>query len=180
MNIIPGKTPCLRCVRLDSSDARNTMTCETAGVLNAVPFIIGSLQAAEAIKILVGSDAINRDLIAIDVWYGSFNHFKVGSRADCPACLGKYEYLDARFGMKTTSLCGQNSIQILNPGLKEISFEKLAKDLGPIAEVRYSKFMLRFSVDKYELAVFPDGRAIVKNTSDEAIARGLYSKYIGA
>jgi molybdopterin-synthase adenylyltransferase len=180
MNIIPGKSPCLRCVRLDSSDAKNTMTCETAGVLSAAPFIIGSLQTVEAIKILIGSEALNRDLVAIDIWEGSFNHFKINSRADCPACLGHYEYLDAKFGMKTTSLCGQNSIQILNPSAREISFEKLAKDLSPIVEVRYNKFMLRFTVDTYEIVVFSDGRAIVKNTDDESVARGLYAKYLGA
>jgi molybdopterin/thiamine biosynthesis adenylyltransferase len=180
MDIIPGETPCLRCVRLDSSDGRNTLTCETAGVLNSVPFVIGSLQAAEAIKILIGSKDFNRDLIAIDVWENSYNSFKVRKRDDCPACMGKYEYLDARFGMKTTSLCGQNSVQILNPGLKEISFEKLAKDLSPIASVRYNKFMLRFSIGENEIVVFPDGRAIVKNTNDESVARGLYAKYIGA
>jgi len=39
--------------------------------------------------------------------------------------------------------------------------------------------MLRFAVDDYEMVVFPDGRAIVKNTDDESLARGLYAKYVG-
>ncbi len=179
MNIIPGKTPCLRCLHLDSYETR-TLTCETAGVLNAVPFIIGSLQSSEAIKILVGSDAVSRDLLSIDVWEWKFRRFKVGTRPDCPACQGKFEYLDARFGMKTTLLCGQQSVQVINPNVKNVSLDKLAKDLSPVGDVNCSKFMLRFTVDAHEMVVFPDGRAIVKNTNDEAIARGLYSKYIGA
>ena len=40
--------------------------------------------------------------------------------------------------------------------------------------------MMRFVVGSQEIVVFPDGRAIVKNTSDQSYARGLYSKYIGA
>jgi adenylyltransferase/sulfurtransferase len=179
MNIIPGRTPCLRCVHLDSDETR-TLTCETAGVLNTVPFIIGSLQSSEAIKMLVGSDAVSRDLLSIDVWEGKFKRLKIGTRPDCPACQGNYEYLDARFGMKTTLLCGQRSIQVINPNVGGLSFDRLAKDLSSVGKVSYNKFMLRFTVDAHEMVVFPDGRAIVKNTNDESVARGLYSKYIGA
>jgi adenylyltransferase/sulfurtransferase len=179
MNIVPGETPCLRCVRLDTDETR-TLTCETAGVLNSVPFVIGSLQSSEAIKILVGSDAVSRDLISIDVWEGKFKRLKIGTRPDCPSCRGNYEYLDARFGMKTTLLCGQRSIQVINPNVGGLSFDRLARDLSSVAKVSYNKFMLRFIVDDHEMVVFPDGRAIVKNTNDESIARGLYSKYIGA
>ena len=35
------------------------------------------------------------------------------------------------------------------------------------------------SADPYELTVFPDGRAIVKGTSDTGIARSLYARYVG-
>jgi molybdopterin/thiamine biosynthesis adenylyltransferase len=180
MNILPGRSACLRCVRFDSDQGARTMTCETAGVLNSAPFIVGSMQSAEAIKILIGSDSVSRDLVAFDVWEGKFNRFKVGTRADCPACQGNYEYLNARFEMKTTLLCGQQSVQVIKPNAGEVSFEKLASDLSPLGVVSYNKFMLRFIVEPHEMVVFPDGRAIIKNTSDESVARGLYSKYIGA
>lgn len=180
MNVIPGQTPCIRCIRLDSSDETRALTCETAGVLNSVPFIIGSLQSAEAIKILVGSASVSKDLVSVDVWEGRFHRFKIGTRPDCPACQGKYEFLDAKFGIKTTRLCGQHSIQITSPNAGKISFDRLAKDLSPIGKVSYNKFMLTFLVDKHEMVVFPDGRAIIKNTDDESVAKGLYSKYIGA
>jgi len=179
MNIIPGQTPCLRCVHPEVPDGARMLTCETAGVLSAAPFIIGSLQSAEAIKILVGSDSVNRDLVMINVWEGKFSRFKIGRRDDCPACRGKYEFLEARFGTKTTSLCGQNAVQVLNPAVGEVSFDSLAAHLKPLGEVSYNEFMLRFVVDSHEMVIFPDGRAIVKNTNDESLARGLYAKYIG-
>ena len=124
MNIIPNETPCLRCMWHGTTERGLAMTCDTAGVIAPAPFIIGSLQSTEAIKILIGVENINRDLISIDVWAGDFKHFKIARSSDCPSCQGKYEFLDAQFGTKTTSLCGQNAVQVLNPGLKDISFKQ--------------------------------------------------------
>jgi adenylyltransferase/sulfurtransferase len=156
------------------------MTCDTAGVIAPAPFIIGSLQSTEAIKILIGAENINRDLISIDVWTGDFKHFKIARGSDCPSCQGKYEFLDAQFGTRTTSLCGQNAVQVLNPGLKDISFKQLEARLKTVGKVNYNEFMLDFMVEGKEMVIFPDGRAIVKNTADESLARGLYTKFIGA
>jgi len=39
--------------------------------------------------------------------------------------------------------------------------------------------MLRFRIDSYKLTVFPDGRTIIKGTTDEAVARTLYARYVG-
>ena len=78
MTIIPGETACFRCIFPVLPDAGTTPTCETAGVVGTVPAIVGALQATEAIKILVGAEDINRELITIDVWTGSFDHLKVG------------------------------------------------------------------------------------------------------
>ena len=180
MNIIPRETPCFRCLQASPISRGIALTCDTAGVISPAPFIIGSLQTTEAMKILVGAKETNRDLIMIDAWKDEFNHFKISRRADCPACRGEYQFLEARFGTRTTSLCGQNAVQVLNPEVREVSFETLAKHLGPLGEVNYNEFMFRFRVDNHEMVIFPDGRAIVKNTDDEVMARGLYAKYIGA
>lgn len=179
MNIIPEETPCFRCLQTSPTARGIALTCDTAGVISPAPFIIGSLQTAEAMKILVGAGEINRDLIVIDVWKGEFSHLKLSRHADCPACHGKYEFLEARFGTRTTSLCGQNAVQVLNPEASGVSLERLARHLSPLGKVNYNQFLLRFRVDDQEMVIFPDGRAIVKNTNDEALARGLYAKYIG-
>lgn len=180
MTIIPGKTPCLRCIWNNPSGHGLALTCDTAGVIASAPFIIGSFQAAEALKILVGEDNINQGLTMIDVWNGTFNHLKGAHRDDCPSCQGKFEFLETRFGTRTTSLCGQNAVQVLNPGAKKISFSELAVRLEQVGKVSYNEFMFNFAVDSKEMVIFPDGRAIIKNTADESLARGLYAKYIGA
>ena len=45
--------------------------------------------------------------------------------------------------------------------------------------MRTNEYALRFFIAPYEMTVFPDGRAIIKGTSDAGIARSLYAKYVG-
>ena len=179
MTIIPHETPCFRCFIANSPRRGIIQTCDTAGVISPIPFIIGSLQTAEAMKILVGAGDINRELITIDVWKGTFNRLKISPRRDCPACQGKYEFLEGKFERRTTILCGQNAVQISNPDIGRLSFKELAAHLKPAGEVSYNEFMLRFLTDTDEMVIFPDGRVIVKYTNDESLARALYAKYIG-
>ncbi|MFC2047578.1 ThiF family adenylyltransferase [Chloroflexota bacterium] len=170
MNIIPGETACFRCLLPEILGRGMILTCDTAGVIGPAPFITGSLQSAEAMKILIGVESISRDIVLIDAWQGTFNRVKISSRTDCPSCQGKFEFLEAKFGTRAASLCGQNAVQVLNPETKGVSFESLATQLRSIGEVSYNEFILRFKVDNYEIVVFPDGRAIIKNTNDESLA----------
>jgi len=180
MNIIPGKTACLRCLSANPPGGGLSLTCDTAGIVNSVPFIIGSMQAAEAIKMLVGAgDDLSSHLTVVDVWQNNFDRLEVHPRHDCPACGGKYEFLDGKSGVKATQLCGQNAVQVTNTSIEEISFEELSGRLKPLVEVSYNEYMLCFTVGDNEVVVFPDGRAIIKNTADESFARGLYANYIG-
>lgn len=179
MTIIPGKTPCLRCLHPNLSKSETILTCETAGVIGTIPSVIGSLQATEAIKILVGSAEVNKKLTIVDVWEGTFRSLKVAPREDCHACHGKYEFLENRFEMKITPFCGQSrAMQVINTKIREIALDDLAVRLQKLGDVSKSEFVLTFTTGKYEMLVFPDGRAIIKNTIDESLARALYLKYV--
>jgi len=178
MNIIPGKTPCFRCIFPSLPVPGVIPTCDTAGVIGPTPFIIGSLQATEAVKILIGSQEINRDIIFIDVWEDTFQQFKVSHRRDCPTCQGNYEFLQAKLGIRTTILCGQNSVQVLDPKVESLSLKKLATHLKSSGEVSHGESTLSFKVDKHDIVIFPDGRIILTNSLDESLARELYVKYI--
>lgn len=180
MNIIPGKTPCFRCLKPILSPSGSTPTCETAGIVGTIPAIIGSIQATEAMKILIGAEEINREIIAINVWSGTFDHIEIKHSESCPACSGVYEFLEAKFAIKTTSLCGQNrAVQVVNPKVKAIALDKLVAHLRGVSNIRQNEYMLRFDdVDDHEITLFPDGRAIIKNITDEQQARKLYSRYV--
>ena len=179
LTVLPHETPCLRCISRYRSGP-TLLTCDTSGVISPAPVITASLQCVEAMKVITGAENINRDLITIDVWSGMFSRLKVKADKDCPACQGKYEFLDAKFGTKTTSLCGQNSVQVVSTKTTEVDFTELSQKLSRIGEVSFNDFMLSFTVDGRNMVIFPDGRAIIKNTSDESLGRSLYAKYIGA
>jgi molybdopterin/thiamine biosynthesis adenylyltransferase len=180
MTIVPGETPCLRCLSPVTPAPEAMLTCETGGVVGTVPAIIGSIQATEAMKLLIGEKKINRGVIMIDVWAGTFVTLHHKFDPHCPSCHGTYDYLAQRYEIKVTPLCGQTrSVQIVNTKVKNIILSDLAERLSRLGDVNYNEFMLQFSIDDYELFVFPDGRAIIKNTIDESVAKELYQKYIG-
>jgi len=178
MNIIPGEAPCFRCVFPSLPPPGVIPTCDIAGVIGPAPFIVGSIQSAEAIKILIGAKEINRHLVRIDVWQGKFDRFKISPHQDCPTCHGRYDFLQVKFGIRTTILCGQNSVQVLDPKVKGLSLKKLATHLKLLGEVRHKGSLVHFTVDGHEMVIFPDGRVILKNSFDESLVRELYIKYI--
>ncbi len=184
MTILPGQTPCLRCVFEAAPAPGEAATCETAGVLSPVVTIIASFQVAEAFKILTGQiDKISRDLIYIDVWDNIQRRIKIApllGKVDCPCCKHRrFEWLDGTHGATTTSLCGRNAVQVAHRSATKLNFEDLARHLEMLGAVSYNRFLLKFTAEDYEFTVFPDGRAIIKGTSDVDKARTLYAKYIG-
>jgi molybdopterin/thiamine biosynthesis adenylyltransferase len=189
MTIIPGETPCLRCVFEAAPNPGDVGTCETAGVLAPTVNIVASYQAAEALKLLSGNkDAVSRELLIVDVWENTNRRVKVaplaGRKGECPCCAKRiFEWLDGAHGTQTTTLCGRNAVQVSHRATGKLDFEQLAGVLRSSGTVSFNKFLLKFQLeekgDAYEFTVFPDGRAIIKGTSEPDKARALYAKYVG-
>jgi molybdopterin/thiamine biosynthesis adenylyltransferase len=178
LTIIPGKTPCFRCVSPTVPHKGVIPTCDTAGVIGPAPFIIGSFQAAEAMKLLLDRKAVNQDMLVIDLWENSFNRYKVSFRKGCPACRGDYEFLQPEMGIRSTVLCSQNAVQVQDPALAEVSLSELDRRLSRAGKTERDSNTLRFEVEGHELVIFPDGRGILRNSLDESLARKLYLKYV--
>lgn len=184
MTIIPGETPCLRCVFPDAPPPGTTPTCDAAGILSPIINVIASLQANEAIKILSGNrDAINPYLSVFELWDNRIHQVKLDSLKEsrrCPACEGKeFPWLDGERGSHSAVLCGRDAVQLSFPERERISLQRLAAELAEVGTVSSNRYLLRLSVDKYKITVFADGRAIVGGTEDIAEARTVYARYIG-
>lgn len=184
MTILPGETPCLRCVFEAAPAPGEAGTCETAGVLSPIVNIVASFQAAEAFKILTGRrDKINRELVYMDVWENVQRRIKIApllGKVDCPTCRRRrFEWLEGELGTHTTSLCGRNAVQVAHRSAERLNFEELARHLQTLCEVNYNRFLLKFDAEGHQFTVFPDGRAIIKGTDDVERARTLYAKYVG-
>ncbi len=184
MTVIPGKTPCLRCLIETAPPPGMTPTCETAGVLGPAVAVIASFEAVEALKILAGAwDALNTHLIMVDVWDWTFRQLKIAGlmgKIDCPCCKKReFEWLEGGQGSHTTTLCGRNAVQVAVRRQDALDFGELAGRLVGLGEVRRNAYMLRFATEGHEFTVFPDGRAIIKGTNDVVKARTLYAQFIG-
>jgi adenylyltransferase/sulfurtransferase len=180
--IIPGTTPCLKCFISELPGPGSTPTCDTIGVLGTAVNMVASIEVTEALKILLGKqDALIKKLIYIDVWYGTWSLFELKKdKNKCSVCDDRqFVFLEQKKGTRLASLCGQNAVQISPPATTGISFKDLASRLASSGEVSYNNYMLRFTIEPYEFTVFPNGRTIIKGTTDESMAKTLFSKYIG-
>lgn len=180
MNILPGETACLACI-FPTAPAGWVETCETAGILNTAANVAASIQVTEALKFLVGAKSqMRRTVIAWDLWANQHSEVSAATpRADCEVCSGQiFRHLRGE-GRPHITLCGRNSVQI-HERSRPLDLNALRKRLAPLGEVRGNSMLLRFTTGELTLSVFADGRAIIQGTTDPAIARSLYARYIGS
>jgi molybdopterin-synthase adenylyltransferase len=182
LNVIPGQTACLACIFPDSPRGI-VETCETSGILNSAVNLVASIAATEALKFLVGSETashLRKTLLSFDVWTNEHAEISAARpRLGCRAC-GERDFVHlAGEGRPHITLCGRNSVQI-HERQRPIDFAEMDRRLQPHGTVRHNDFVLKFWHDPYEMTLFPDGRAIIKGTTDTAVARSLYARYVGS
>jgi molybdopterin/thiamine biosynthesis adenylyltransferase/rhodanese-related sulfurtransferase len=91
---LPHVGPCYRCQVPEPPPAELAPSCAEAGVLGVLPGIIGSLQAMEAIKVLLGiGDPLVGRLMAYDALDGTFRTFRLNRDPNCAACSVPKEQL---------------------------------------------------------------------------------------
>jgi molybdopterin-synthase adenylyltransferase len=179
LNILPGRTACLACLFPDAP--RGTFeTCETGGILNSAVNLAASLAATEALKFLVGAEEkLRRTLLSFDVWRNERAEVAADKpRSGCRTCdRREFPHL-AGEGRPHITLCGRNSVQI-HERERPVDLAEMSERLKPHGAVRHNSFVLKFWHEPYEMTLFPDGRAIIKGTSNTAVARSLYARYVG-
>jgi molybdopterin-synthase adenylyltransferase len=182
LNVVPGETACLACIFPDSPRGI-VETCETSGILNSAVNLVASVAATEALKFLAGgpeAPELRRTLLSFDLWTNAHAEISAAKpRPDCRAC-GRRDFVHlAGEGRPHITLCGRNSVQI-HERQRPIDFAELDRRLQSHGRVRRNDYVLKFWRDPYELTLFPDGRAIIKGTTDTAVARSLYARYVGS
>jgi adenylyltransferase/sulfurtransferase len=185
MSILPGETGCLNCLMLDGPPPPGTTpTCDSFGILSPIINVIASIQALEAIKILTGQlDAVSRKLQVFSLWDNHSRFIDLSDLRDsvqCPTCKQKkFDWLRGNRGSQAAILCGRNSVQLNFADREKLNLDALALRLKPLGEVKQNAFMLRFFKDDIAITVFPDARAIISGTDDPAVARKIYTQFLG-
>jgi adenylyltransferase/sulfurtransferase len=179
--IVPGRTPCFRCIQPELPGPGSTPTCDTVGILGPTAHLIASLEVAQALRWLVtGEVPAPPVLVAADVWDMRLQRVELPARdPQCPCCgERRFEFLEAP-SSPATELCGRDAVLVRSLARAAPAFDELAERLRPHGEVLVNLYVLRFRTAPYELTLFPDGRTIVKGTSETALARSLVSRYFG-
>ena len=182
--IRPGTTACLRCLVPDPPPPGALPTCDTAGIIGPAALVVGAVQAAEAIKLLAGATAAaNGRLFVCDLWENIWRTVDLAALAvtGCPTCRdGDYPWLEGRTGAVPTVLCGRDAVQV-PAAAGAVDLERLAGRLAAVGRVVANPWIVRADVEQgIQLAVFADGRAIVSGTREEARARAIVARYLGA
>lgn len=179
MNVVPGETACLSCLFPDAPSGM-VETCDTAGILNSAVNMAASIAATEALKLLTGArQQLRTTLLSHDSWLNQRSEIVADKpRAGCRTCEQKDFVHLSGAGRPHITLCGRNSVQI-HEHHRPVDLGDLSKRLQPHGSVRHTDFILKFWKKPYEMTLFPDGRAIIKGTTDIALARSLYARYIG-
>jgi len=180
MTILPGRGPCMACV-FPAPPKGLHETCDTVGVIGPAAAWTTAIQVTETLKILLGrEDELHGSLFAFDIWQNLTQQVKPKRDPECRTCGQRiFSHLEEE-GPAHITLCGRNSVQIHRREPRGLDLKVLKSRLEQFGTVRANNFLLKFSLDPYELTVFPDGRAIIKGTQDPAVARGLYAKYISS
>ena len=189
MTVLPGETPCLRCVMPAPPPPGSQPTCDTAGVLGPVIAMIAGVQAAEAMKVLLDRrDLVRRTLLEFDPWRGTWREIGLERDPACPCCgSGRFGFLDAP-PAGPTPLCGQAAVQINPTPGSRIDLRALADRLRAHGSFETTRYLLRGELpgeadgsgEPVRLTVFADGRAIVGGVTDPARARTIYARYVGS
>jgi adenylyltransferase/sulfurtransferase len=179
MNILPGQTACLACL-FPKPPSGPVETCDTAGILNTAVNLAASIQVTEALKYLTGArDAMRRTLLSWDLWQNERSEISAAApNPDCAVC-GARDFAHLRGeGRPHITLCGRNSVQI-HEHHRPVDLAAAADRLRPHGEVRQNGLLLQFRRGPHTLTLFADGRALIQGTTDIALARTLYARFVG-
>jgi molybdopterin/thiamine biosynthesis adenylyltransferase len=183
--ILPGETPCLRCLYPEPPPPGSTETCETSGILAPAATLVASLQAVEVVKLLVGArDKVRRTWLSIELW--PFRLFEFGGAdpkpdPECPCCgAGEFPFVEGSTQPRTIKYCGRDAVQVIPARRATLDLAALAARLASVGRVERNEFLLVLEVPPHVLTVFADGRALVKGVKEPAEARSLYDRYVGS
>ena len=185
MGILPGRSPCLRCLFPEPPGPGELQTCDTAGVLSAAAGVVASMQVVEAIKLLLRDPDAARTLVTVDLWPMRIRTISTDDarRADCPTCGRRtFQFLEARSGKAATTLCGRNTVQV-RPATNgaTIDLDHAVRRLASAGECQQTAFFVRCILreNALTLTLFADGRALIHGTGDVALARSIYARWVG-
>ncbi len=169
MVYVTNDSPCFKCV---FEKAKSLENCETAGILNTASTQVSTIQATEALKILLGEKPAE-DLIAVNLWKNEYQKYGVQKNPKCPTCNGKYDHLESKEGY-TIEYCDSKATMSAKP--KEdmnLNLEKIKETFNVKAD---AGIVTVIELDDEEVVVHDYGELLFKTEDDEDKLREIADK----
>lgn len=196
--VMPGSSACYHCIFPDL-DEDSMPTCSVEGVHPSILSIVGGIEVAEAVKIVLGrKPSLSERVLHIDLEEMEFHKTRTFRAPECPVCgdgdagktdpgTSEQEQQQGRDpdGLVLEELCGRNrgkrTFAITPPAALDV-------DLGAISDAaRQGGFTvenqgdlgLSLRTDELSVSIMKKGSAVVVGTEDEAGAAKLYNELLG-
>ena len=184
--ILPHKTACYHCI-FPSLDENSMPTCSTEGVHPSILSIVGGIEVAEAVKIMIGrTPTLANKLLYIDLDNLDFNTTVFNKVDECPECgSGKHEELPTQ-ELIVEELCGRNrgkrTFSITPTKMIEIDVPKITNIASEKGFKVQNQGELGLSISSNDVYVsfLKRGSAVIVGEKDEDSAIVLYKKLVNA
>ncbi len=178
MPVVPGKTPCFRCLMPNPPDSSKLPTIADVGVLSTTVMITAAEQVTLALGILAGAGDWAPGVRTIDVWQGSMRTIPLSASATCPCCARREFPFLGQAASETTIMWARNAVMFL-PRDGQLMLETRARTILAAGGAHPGPEIWEITRDGHAITLFADGRILVAETRDADFARGLLKDLFG-
>ncbi len=183
--ILPKKSACYHCM-FPSLDEDSMPTCSIEGVHPSILSIIGGIEVAEAVKIILGKKpSLSEKILHVDLENLDFVYTKTFKVDECPVCGSGKVKVTPKKEMIIEELCGRNR------GTRTFSLtptQTFDLDIDPVTKIaqqqgfrieNQGELGLSLRTDSQSVSFLKRGSAVVVGTNDEGEAVSLYNELLG-
>jgi molybdopterin/thiamine biosynthesis adenylyltransferase len=179
--VVPGLTACLRCLVDRPPAPGEAPTCASSGVFPPLLAVANALQLDAANRFLAGRFSGEQDVL-YSLTLADWRLVRTplgGPHADCPACNGRYEYLDGELDHLAVQACTGDQVLMQ---LQSLELGRVAKRLaaGGKFTLRRNRYCLVAEADGLRYTIFPEGRVILEGSREEAKLNRFAAEYLGS
>jgi adenylyltransferase/sulfurtransferase len=176
---IGGNGPCLRCIMDTPPQAGDVPTCAGEGVFPPLLQVANALQLELATRWLArDAGAFDGTLYTLTLPGWRLRQLKVERRADCPACAGRYEYLDGTLDALASHACSEERVEQVVPwklDLAAIEQRLIAAGL-PASRGRWA---LTAEARGLRYTLFASGKIVMEGSGDPQQLHQFTAEYLG-
>jgi molybdopterin/thiamine biosynthesis adenylyltransferase len=177
--VLPGRTPCLRCLWPRPGAGAARLTCESRGLLPTTATTVAALQVTEALKVLLAASPDQLSgLVRVDVWDGVARRVPLPARnPGCPACgSGEFAYLSGRAATTARELCGGDTVLLSAP--VELDLDRLRARHRANPSLLARDEFVQVDVDGCRIVAFSSGRTLIHGAGGLRRARAVHARHV--